>query len=229
MVHSNHSSSRSISRSPENELTDLTGAFLYSINPAVELKYNLVWAYGDILERIPQRLGKSSALDAAVRALTCAHSNFCMRRKAAPVVLAKYSRALRELATCLGDPGKARSSETLCAVYMLQICEVRPEHVSLEHTFSQVLQNLIGPPVPGWSGHGEGAAKLLKARQYYDVNDEFESTLLLAFRGPVVRKSHIEPLSASWLISTPDIRSYSQPENPIHPARVGDPRREPLR
>jgi hypothetical protein len=38
-----------------------------------------------------------------------------------------------------------------------------------------------------WTGHCEGAAHLLKARQYQQPQDDFEYKLLLSLRGPVVR------------------------------------------
>jgi hypothetical protein len=40
---------------------------------------------------------------------------------------------------------------------------------------------------------GEGAAQILKARQYYDPNDEFECKLVLSLRGPVLFEALCNP------------------------------------
>lgn len=69
-------------------------------------------------------MNENEALDTAVNALICAHSNFCARSEVSVETLSSYSRALRSLRYCLDDPDKASTSETLCAVMLLLICQV---------------------------------------------------------------------------------------------------------
>lgn len=76
------------------------------------------------------------------------------------------------LRSCLDDPVKATSTETLAAVLVLIIC-----------------QSYVGPGDLPWSGHVEGSAKILKARGLIGARegDEFENKILLSLRGCVVR------------------------------------------
>jgi hypothetical protein len=49
------------------------------------------------------------------------------------------------------------------------------------------MQSLIGLSGRKFSGHGEGAAIILKAKGIrHDPNDEFEDMLLQTLRGPLV-------------------------------------------
>lgn len=100
-------------------------AYLSTIKPSVNFRQNLAWNYGAFLEDIPQRLGKNKALDTAVTALVSAHSNVCCKRKATLQTLVKYSLALDALKSSLNSPYEASSSETLCAIMVLLICQVR--------------------------------------------------------------------------------------------------------
>lgn len=92
---------------------------------STSVRFNLVYWYGEFLQDIPARLGNNEALDSAVKALTAAHSSFCLYNRATPDALVKYSAALRVLRFYLNDPVKASSSETLCAVMLLLMCQVR--------------------------------------------------------------------------------------------------------
>ncbi|KAI6913145.1 hypothetical protein KC318_g1536 [Hortaea werneckii] len=144
-------------------------AYLSTIKPSVNFRQNLAWNYGAFLEEIPQRLGKNKALDAAVAALVSAHSNVCCKRKATPQTLVKYSLALEALKSSLDCVHEASSSETLCAIMVLLIC-----------------QNFLGVPAGQWTGHCEGAAHILRARGFRKPLDRFESRLLMSARGSLV-------------------------------------------
>lgn len=76
------------------------------------------------------------------------------------------------LRSCLDDPVKATSTETLAAVLVLIICQI-----------------YVGSEDLPWSGHVEGSAKILKARGLVAARegDEFESKILFSLRGCVVR------------------------------------------
>ncbi|KAH8701567.1 hypothetical protein BGW36DRAFT_371117 [Talaromyces proteolyticus] len=154
---------------PSNELTFLTSIFIQAFKPSTDLRYNLIWNYGGFIADIPQRLGINEALDGAVYAVTAAHSSFCLYKDISIEALSRYSRALQMLRLCLDDPIKAATSETLCAVMLLLIC-----------------QAFIGTGGRSFTGHCEGAAQILKARGYSTPKDEFEAKLILSLRGPVL-------------------------------------------
>lgn len=114
-----------IHKPPGNESSLQLSTYLSTIKPSVNFRHNLAWNYGAFLEEIPQRLGKNKALDTAVAALVSAHSNVCCRRRATLQTLVKYSVALHALKSSLNSPHEASSSETLCAIMVLLICQVR--------------------------------------------------------------------------------------------------------
>ncbi|EFE43792.1 hypothetical protein TRV_01470 [Trichophyton verrucosum HKI 0517] len=158
-----------IPRVPVNGITALRNSFIETMKPTTDLRYNLAWSFGGFLVDIPRRLGVNEALDSAVQVLVDSHQDFCAGLGVTSRVLVGYSRALRMLRSYLNDPVKARTSETLCSVMVLLMC-----------------QRFIGITEGDFTGHCEGAAQLLRARRYYDPNDEFESKLILSLRGPVV-------------------------------------------
>lgn len=93
-----------------------------------DVRYDITY-YGAFLRDIPRRLGSSAALDASVKAVVTAypylhHQNFT------PDAYMEYCNSLRALRESLNDPVEARSSNTLCAVYLITICQVR--HLRLD-------------------------------------------------------------------------------------------------
>ncbi|KAJ5292961.1 uncharacterized protein N7443_008914 [Penicillium atrosanguineum] len=155
--------------SPSNELTNLTATFIRTIKRSTDLRYNMWWSFGTFLDDVPRRLGSNEALDRAVDAVSTAHGDFCTRREASTDALAKYSQALHTLRVYLDDQFHAQSSNTLCAVMILLICQV-----------------FLGPSTQCWSGHAEGAAAILKARKSLGPRDDFEKKLFLSMRGTVL-------------------------------------------
>lgn len=114
------------SRTLSNDFTIFLGAFAATISPTTHIKYQLPWNFGDYLQEIPCRLGSSKALDAASDALIAAYSRFCCNHTELGLEpVKKYTAALRELKISLDDPVKAHSSETLAAINLLQIYQVR--------------------------------------------------------------------------------------------------------
>jgi hypothetical protein len=109
---------------PCNNLTLLTHAFVDTMKLSTDLRYNLAWTYGFFLEDVPRRLGSNEALDTSADALASAHLSYCTHRVVSVEVLRKYSNALSKLRICLDDPMKACTSDTLCAVSLLLICQV---------------------------------------------------------------------------------------------------------
>ncbi|KAJ6095721.1 transcriptional regulator family: Fungal Specific TF [Penicillium sp. IBT 16267x] len=154
-----------------SDLSSLANRFIKTINPSTDLRYNLWWTFGVYLEDIPRRLGTNEALDRSIEALTAAHAGFCgvMRQGATVEALTSYSQALKTLRIYLNDRVHAQSSNTLCAVMVLLICQL-----------------FLGQTTRCWSGHAEGAAQILKARKQCKPRDLFEKKLFLSLRGSVL-------------------------------------------
>ncbi|KAJ5548181.1 transcriptional regulator family: Fungal Specific TF [Penicillium frequentans] len=154
-----------------NDLSSLANRFIKTIKPSTDLRYNLWWTFGMYLEDIPRRLGTNEALDRSIEALTAAHAGFCgVNRQGATVeALTSYSQALKILRIYLDDRVHAQSSNTLCAVMILLICQL-----------------FLGHTRQCWSGHAEGAAQILKARKKSKPRDLFEKKLFLSLRGSVL-------------------------------------------
>ena len=107
--------------SPSNETTSIASAFIFTLE-VKDLRYDLS-CYGAFLEDIPKRLGSNIALDASVKVLTSAFSSLYTHQQSL-ITLSKYVDALKALQICLDDPSQAWTADTLCAVYLLLICQV---------------------------------------------------------------------------------------------------------
>ena len=75
------------------------------------------------MKDIPRRLGSNEALDAAVGAVTKAYTSYPSRHESVEV-LAAYTHALQNLRICLQDPNRAQTADTLCAIWLIVICQV---------------------------------------------------------------------------------------------------------
>ncbi|RFU78413.1 hypothetical protein TARUN_3814 [Trichoderma arundinaceum] len=163
-------SSGSIISLISNAETARSGAFI-SLLDVTDPRYDLR-CYGGWFKDLPKRLGTNEALDAAVEAMVGFYPH--LRRHEQSSLsrgsLFKYVNALQALRTCLNDPQKANKAETLCAVYVLMICQ-------------------------GWTGrdgdqkmsHGEGLAHLLDAAGSKQHPDDFEEDMRDTLYVPVSR------------------------------------------
>lgn len=88
-----------------------------------DLRYDLSY-FGGFLKEIPRRLGSNAALDASVNALACVFPSLYTHQKS-PDMYKRYGHALKTLRISLSDPEKAYNSNTLCAIYLIEICQVR--------------------------------------------------------------------------------------------------------
>lgn len=109
-------------RVPSTDTSIMAAAFVAAFQ-VTDIRYAMAY-YGPFLRDIPQRLGNSTVLDAAVRALSTAYP-FLHTGSYPPNVLFLYGRSLRTLRECLNNPAEARSPNTLCAVYLIIICQVK--------------------------------------------------------------------------------------------------------
>ena len=87
-----------------------------------DVRYDISY-YGPFLRDLPRRFGSNSVVDTAGMALVSAYPYF-QTKDVPPVVLTRFGKALRALRECLNDPIEARSPDTLCAIYLIWICQV---------------------------------------------------------------------------------------------------------
>ncbi|KAH7311050.1 hypothetical protein BKA65DRAFT_441444 [Rhexocercosporidium sp. MPI-PUGE-AT-0058] len=161
-----------ISWSPSNESTMIMGAFCSALQ-ITDVRYDL-GVYGTFIKDIPRRIGTSVALDASVRAMTSTYSAVHTRSKTVDA-LEHYVDALEILRNTLSNPDEAGSANTLCAMYLLMVCQ-------------------------GWVGekddctsHGQAFAYLLSTVKPEDFQTEFEDELFMALCVPVIVESIARP------------------------------------
>ena len=113
------------SRSPSSEAQSLATQFTRLIDGRTDVRFNLEFMYGDFVNDVPSRLGVNAALDAVAALLINAHSEVCTGHRQISIrTISLYSTALASLRTCLGTYKSASSTETLCAVLLLLLCQV---------------------------------------------------------------------------------------------------------
>jgi hypothetical protein len=106
---------------PSSEVTMAASRFVSALE-VLDPRFDLT-IYGNFIREIPRRLGTNEALDAAVGTLTTALPLVHTRQRSAEL-FHKYVVAIRALRLCLGDPVKAASPDTLCALYFIVVCQV---------------------------------------------------------------------------------------------------------
>ena len=90
-----------------------------------DLRYDVGWAFGPFIAEIPRRLGRSAALDFAARTFVLSlPPSPCTRRHPRSDVLENFAAALKATRLALTHPVESKSIHTLCAAYMLMICQV---------------------------------------------------------------------------------------------------------
>lgn len=150
-------------------------------NSSTDIRYNMVFRWGNFVADIPRRLGHNEALDASVAALLARHSETSRRQDQsdprAESVL-EYLRGLTALRTVLSDAHKTVvDSETLCAVMLLFYCQVR-----FDDQFSFF-----------WSPHAEGVAQLIRMRHFTSGRDTFEQQLFATLHSTLLLQSIANP------------------------------------
>lgn len=161
-----------------NESYLLAQSLIAQLRPDDDLRYSITWIWGGHLADLPCRIGKNSALDAAVAVLLEVHHDYCTfaSNENNQKLLENYTKAIRAVRLMLQDEARAREAETLCAIMTLSLCSTR---------FDGPLMNFA-------SLHGRGAAELLKLRGFPIGRDSFESTLYNRLRGMVALQTIVD-------------------------------------
>ncbi|KAF2178156.1 hypothetical protein K469DRAFT_643182 [Zopfia rhizophila CBS 207.26] len=160
-------------RIPSNQTTMVASAFVSQLE-VTDIRYDLT-CYGAFLRHIPRRLGTNAALDASVGAVTSAFSSLHTGQHSLDA-LTKYIHALKTLRVCLNDPVRARTVDTLCAIYLIMIC-----------------QSWIGKHDDQSTNHGEGIAYILKVATFQKWQGSLEVEMLITLSVPVIVESITNP------------------------------------
>ena len=120
------SSTIELSPPPTSDLTSLTLAFVKSVDPSLDIRFSLVFNLGGYLAEVPRHLGFNEALDASASALVKVYTWYCAGGiEHNRDILQSYSTALNALRQCLDHATKAQTPETLCAISLIMIVQVR--------------------------------------------------------------------------------------------------------
>ncbi|KAM7218656.1 hypothetical protein V8F06_005975 [Rhypophila decipiens] len=133
-----------IPTAPPSNIAFLDATRFVSALQVTDVRFDLR-IYGPFFVELPRRLGRNSALDASVRALSVSFPAVQTHRYTSEMYKA-YGEALGCLRAALGDAATAGSVETLCAVYLIVIC-----------------QGWIGRGGDSFPSHGEAIAHMLNA------------------------------------------------------------------
>jgi hypothetical protein len=112
---------KAILQAPTNENTTLIKSFV-SLLEVSDSRY-AVRCYGIFMVDLPARLGNNPALDAATSAMVALFpSNF--NHYNTPAAAQEYGTALSAMRNTLNHPNVAKTADTLCAMYLLMVCQV---------------------------------------------------------------------------------------------------------
>ncbi|KAJ5349574.1 hypothetical protein N7541_007301 [Penicillium brevicompactum] len=174
----------------------LAAAFVETLQ-ITDVRYAVTY-YGPFLKEIPQRLGNSAVLDSAVKAV-CSAYPFIHKGTFPPAALVHYGQSLRALRDCLNHPSEARTSHTLCAVYLITIC-----------------QSWLGKVDDTLTSHSEAIACILKASSLGEWKSHFEMEMVITLCIPIILEGIVNPRikmdSAFWEMMT-SYRKRLHPEN----------------
>lgn len=170
-----------------------------------DLRYDLAGC-GGFLKDLPRRLGRNKALDASIGALTALFPRLYLAETSRGM-LAAYVHALECLRYTLADRATAQTPETLCAIYIITLCQasiVLPLSNDLfprmlAHCWSGVVVASLSrltelPSVKGWIGgtddppvaHSEAVMHILNCIAINGWRGHFENQLFLTLAVSVV-------------------------------------------
>lgn len=155
------------SRPLTNESSKINKELIHHLS-VQDVRHDLCYAYGPLLREIPKRTGASRVLDFSVRTLVLTSRDVNTNQRSEERLMS-YGHTLTALRTALEDPKEACSSLTLCAIFVIWIC-----------------QSWIGGDQSNCPGHGAGLMKLLSMSPIRKSTDAFERQLLSTLIVPIV-------------------------------------------
>lgn len=121
--------SEQFTQSPTNETTKLASAIVSKLEVR-DVRWDILWSFGDVLREVPQRLGGNHALDAATMAVVETIPSL-VEASYSPKMIKAYAHGLRTLQEVLCHSAQAMEAETWAAVYLMFICQVSVRNAAL--------------------------------------------------------------------------------------------------
>ncbi|KAK2594556.1 hypothetical protein QQS21_007728 [Conoideocrella luteorostrata] len=147
------------SRPLHNQVTATVGRLIQTLE--VDDPRFCIVSLGGFFEDVPRRLGRNDALDAATRAFSATMAVVRTGEVTVPM-LSSYGKALAALRSVFVKGGEERQSvETLCAIYLVMIC-----------------QNWMGGSRDEFSVHIHGMLHILNSSAARSWHDGFSRQLL---------------------------------------------------
>ena len=103
------------------ETNPLGSSLVYCLESKVKGTLIPLWLVGSFFQYVPARMGRNTALDAAV---SCLCDIYCSPYHFPVSIYQSYAKALSSLRGCLSGTSLQMEPETLCASILLQMCEV---------------------------------------------------------------------------------------------------------
>ncbi|GAB1211365.1 hypothetical protein ATERTT37_000478 [Aspergillus terreus] len=168
-------------RIPSNDALEMAGS-LIALLKVQDVRYDLSY-YGLFFSQIPKYVGTSRALDASIGALVAVFP-VLYTTEVSRDALVQYGNALKTLRATLQDPTESRTVGTMCAIYLIMVCE-----------------GWISTPDDPHVGHGIAMMHMLNSMVVQPNIGSFERDLMYTLAIPVIIHSTFTPtISLSpWL------------------------------
>lgn len=151
-------------------------------------RFEINWAHGSFMDDIPKRTSHSVALTVATQAfmlaLPCAEVSHTLSLRR----LRSYTAALRATRLALLHPAEAYTLNTLCAVYLLWICQVSDVFNKRVHRGHSVTYPQSWTAIEDDTFvHQKGIASLLNQNLRFDATNQFDRGVIYVACTVVVR------------------------------------------
>lgn len=113
---------------PSSETTQLTKLFVKDIE-IKDIRFDLTWAFGDVLKEVPQRLGSDPAFDSAAKTFTTVIP-FARSGKCTEHMIRTYVNGLQSMSIALSKRSGSCKGNVWMMIYLTCICQV---HAKLVH------------------------------------------------------------------------------------------------
>ncbi|KAL4892820.1 hypothetical protein BDV59DRAFT_178687 [Aspergillus ambiguus] len=147
---------------------------LVSLLKVQDVRYDLSY-YGVFFDQIPRYIGTSKVLDASINALVSIFPSL-YTEDVSRQALIQYGNALKTLRSTLQDPTESKSVGTMCAIYLIMVCE-----------------GWISMPDDPHVSHGEAMMHILNTMVHQKDMGQFERQLMYTLALPVVIHSAFNP------------------------------------
>jgi hypothetical protein len=124
-----------------NEKTLISGKLVHILNlddPAYDIS-----TFGSFVMDLPRHVGSNKSLDAAINAFIAGFGTLQNRTLSKVAALDRYVYALKTLRETMNDPMQANTTDNMCSIYLIAICQEWLGHCSGYTKHYEMLGHLI--------------------------------------------------------------------------------------